>query len=184
MNIKYNKKHLFIAGLVILVVLTGYLQYAYRQGNANASGKNDSADAVFVNQNGVISDTELENQPGTGAFFVQARLDREATRARNMEELTGIKDDDTVSREVRDQAYVKLLAIVDETDKELKIESLLKEKGYADSIIMFGGGLDSVGVDVIVRAPSLTEIQATQIADIVSRQGNVEMSAVHIRFMK
>jgi stage III sporulation protein AH len=181
MSFKYNKKHLFLVGLVVLVVLTGYLQYAYRKDSADASGKMSDQDAVFVNQDGIISDTDLENLPGTGAFFVQARLDRETARARNMEELTKIRDDGTVSAEVRDKAYLKMLSMVDETEKELKIESLLKERGYNDSIVIFGG-LDSV--DVIVRTPTLTEAQATQIADIVSRQGNVEMTSIHIRSMK
>jgi stage III sporulation protein AH len=181
MTFKYNKKHLFIAGLAVLVVLTGYLQYAYRRGNTETSGKINDSDAIYVNKDGIVSDSELENQAGTGAYFVQARLDREAARARSMEDLTGIKDDETAAAEIREQAYLKILGIVDETDKENKIESLLKEKGYTDSIVIFGG---EESVDVIVRSPTLTEAQATRIADIVARQGSIEMSSVHIRFMK
>ncbi|HBQ64278.1 MAG TPA: hypothetical protein DD727_05025 [Clostridiales bacterium] len=181
MSFNYNRKYLFLAGLAVLVVVTGYLQYSYRQNHpAAADGAGNSDNAVYVNQDAGVTDVALSTASGTGAFFVQARLDRESLRAKNMEELGEIRDNETVSTEIRNLAYERIMGMLDESDKEMKIEALLKEKGYADSIVIFGK--DSV--DVIIKGGIMSQAQATQIADIVSRQGSMDMAAIHIRSLE
>ena len=58
------------------------------------------------------------------------------------------------------------MQIIENSEKEMRIETLIKEKGYKDVVVLFGS---DGSVDVVVKAPSLTSVQVAQIADIASR---------------
>jgi len=71
-----------------------------------------------------------------------------------------------------------MIALVENADKEMRIETLIKEKGFSDAVALFA---DDGSIDIIVKAPSLTTAQTAQIADIVSRQAKVAIVDIHIK---
>ena len=56
--------------------------------------------------------------------------------------------------------------------KEMRIETLIKEKGFKDVVVLFGS---DGSVDVVVKTPSLTSVQVAQIANITSRHADVDI---------
>jgi stage III sporulation protein AH len=97
-------------------------------------------------------------------FFIEFRLDREKTQKEQIDMVKAIIDDNQASKEVRDEAYREYLAIVDGMGKELKIEGILKAKGF-DGIVF----LTPDACTVVVRASSLDEKQVAQIGEAVRR---------------
>jgi stage III sporulation protein AH len=117
----------------------------------------------------------LEASKTASNFFAQARLDRETSRSKNAELLEGLTKDEKSDKDIKTKAYNDLLKLVSLSEKEAKIESLLKKAGFEEAIVLFA---DNGGVDVIVKAPQLTTQQVSQICDIVSRHANVNYDKI------
>ena len=58
------------------------------------------------------------------------------------------------------------LSIVENMEKEMTIESLLKAKGFADAAVTLHSG----SINVILSAESLSEEQVAQVLDIILRE--------------
>lgn len=112
------------------------------------------------------------------SYFAQAKIDRDVTRGKNKEELQSIVNDPEANKELKTQANSKMLAMIEKSDREMAIESLIKEKGFSDVVALIA---DDKSIDIIVKAQSLTDAEVAQISDIASRQANIDISNVHIR---
>jgi stage III sporulation protein AH len=112
------------------------------------------------------------------SYFAQAKIDRDVTRGKNKEELQSIVNDPEANKELKTQANEKMLALIEKSDREMAIESLIKEKGFSDVVALIA---DDKSIDIIVKAQSLTDAEVAQISDIASRQANIDISKVHIR---
>lgn len=111
-------------------------------------------------------------------FFAQAKMDRDVTRAKDTEALEDITKDTSASKELKSHAYEQMIKILGNSDTEMRIETLIKNKGFSDVVVLFG---NDGSVDIVVKAPSISSAEATQIADIAARQANVAISDVHVR---
>ena len=191
----FKRKQIVVLALILMIVVAGYLQYSYKQGSTSA-GKDSGklGEAVYVdNQLGNenldqaeeakkveksdkkadVSASKLAND-----FFAQAKMDKEISRSKSNDSLKAITEDVNASKETRAEAYDKMMALVDNADKEMRIETLIREKGFSDAVALFA---DDGSIDIIVKAPSLTTAQTAQIADIVSRQAKVAIEDIHIK---
>ncbi|HHV28602.1 SpoIIIAH-like family protein [Acetivibrio mesophilus] len=110
-------------------------------------------------------------------FFAQAKMDKDVTRARDKEELEKITNDSNATEDQKSQAYEQMLKILDNSDREMRIETLIKNKGFSDVVVFFG---DDGSVDVVVKAPSISSVDVAQIAEIASRQAGVDIADVHV----
>lgn len=179
-----RRKQIVVLSLVLMIIVAGYLQYTYKKESASLAGKNEGklGEAVYVDSEGSAGgkdkNSSLASSEKADEFFIQTRLNREIAREKNSEELKQITEDVNASAEVKAKAYDRMMQISANSEKEARIESLLQEEGYSDVIVIFG---DDKSVDVIVKAPSLTSAQTAQIADTVSRQGNVDITGIVIR---
>ena len=114
------------------------------------------------------------------SFFAQAKMDREVVRGKDIETMKGVAEDQLASKDAKSKAYEKMMKIVETSQKEMRIETLIKEKGYSDVVALFG---DDGTVDVIVKTPAISKTDAANIADIVMRQGNVALNNIVIKPM-
>ena len=71
-----------------------------------------------------------------------------------------------------------MMALIDIADKEMKIEALIKKEGFEDVIAFFA---DDGSIDIIVKAPSLSQAQVSQITDIVTRHAGVELDKITVK---
>ncbi|MCR4434264.1 MAG: SpoIIIAH-like family protein [Clostridiales bacterium] len=192
----FKRKQIVVLSLVLMIMVAGYLQYSYKRSSISVNGKDSGkiGEAVYVEntksnaESATAKTADGANASGSKSaavaskqandFFAQAKLDREVTRSKNTDELKKIAEDASLSKEEKTKAYDQMVKLASNSDKEMRIENLIKEKGYLDAIVLFG---DDGSLDVVIKSSTLTAAQAAQIADIVSRQANVAMDKIHIR---
>jgi stage III sporulation protein AH len=173
----------------MMIVIAGYLQYSYRKGDITTSKDDDKGrlgEAVYVDNNGSQDENDLllSGEDSFGAsieaneFFAQAKLDREITRSMDSDALREIIDNPNAAEDVKVQAFNTMMALIETNDLEMRIENLIKERGFGDAIALFG---NDGSIDIIVKSASLTDAKVAQITDIVTRHANVEVSQVHIK---
>jgi len=193
----FKKRQIEALSLVILIVVAGYLQYTYnnsgfskadeeagRLGEAvyvdNSDMEENPEDALTNDNDSDIAideitvDTSKDKETSSGNivaskeandYFAQTKLEREISRSKETDKLGNIAAEESASDEIRERAYEKMMALVDIADKEMRIEALIKKEGFEDVIAFFA---DDGSVDIIVKAPSLSSAQVTQITDIVA----------------
>jgi len=148
--------------------------------SSEVDGKKDDSDKNDEKKDEKEKDSKKTVQASKQAnsFFAQAKIDKDLTRGKNKDELEDITKDPNSSKDLKSQASEKILALIDKSEKEMAIESLIKEKGYSDVVVFMA---DDGSLDIVVKTESLSDIEATQIADIAARQANVVISDVHVR---
>jgi len=192
----FKRKQIVVLSLVLMIVVAGYLQYSYKKSSISVNGKEASrlGEAVYVeNQDDSVQtgkdtkDTKDGKTPKAAAaskqatdFFAQAKLDREITTGKNKESLNTIIEDKNASKEVHTKAYDQMMKIVSNLEKQVRIETMIKEKGFNDVVALLG---DDGSLDIVVKTPSLSSVQTTQIADVASRQANIPIGNIHIKPM-
>lgn len=193
----FKRRQVVILALVLMIIVAGYLQYSYSRRGSSVADKETGklGEAVYVGSNDAkpVDKDADSKKAGTGDskktidskaskkasdYFSQAKLEKEAARSKDKESLKAITDDVNASKEAKDKAFEQLQKLVADGEKEMKIETLVKQKGFDDAVALFG---DDNSIDVVVMAPSLTQADIVQISDIVSRQANVDMGNVHVK---
>jgi stage III sporulation protein AH len=193
----FKRKQIVILSLVLMIVVAGYLNYSYKNGSVSVNGKDSGklGEAVYVDNADGVDNTDLagdvqvdskisKTEEASSAskqvndYFAQAKMDKEEARGINKDSLKEITEDKNASKDAKAKAYDQMMKVIGNSEKEMKVELLIKEKGFNDVIALFG---DDGSLDIIIKSPNLTSAQTAQITDIVSRQANVEISNMHIK---
>lgn len=196
-----NKKQILVIALVLVIIVAGVLQYTY--GKSGFSSQKDQqerlGEAVYVdNMDGKLVDLAAQESESDGVteisgndnateiidsnadYFVQARLDRESIRSKQKEELQELTSGENLAGDANEKAQEQYLDLIKRSDMEATIESLIKQRGIEDVVVVIG----STGtVDLVVKADSLSASQTAQISDIVIRHAGVDMEDIHIKNM-
>ena len=86
-----------------------------------------------------------------------------------------------MDKDISAKAQEEYLDLVKRSEVEATIESLVKQRGIEDVVVIFR----STGtIDLVVKADSLSQSEAAQISDIVIRHSGVDMEDIHIKNMK
>lgn len=183
-----KRKQIIVLSLVLMLVVAGYLQYSYNR--SSQFSEEDSAqvgDAVYVDNLDVATGDATKNAQKTATaskdannFFAQAKMDRDVVRGKDIETMKSISDDQLATKEAKLKAHEKMMKIVDISQKEENIETLIKAKGFSDVVALFA---DNGSVDIIVKAPAISKADTAKIVDIVVRQGDVAFDKIVIKSM-
>lgn len=155
---KVNKKVLTLAGVTLLLIgaiVANYVINGAKEGERAAevsAGVDESAQSVTVST-------------AQAGFFESFRTDRETTRAKEIEYIDTIIEQGADADTMADAQQQKL-AIVENMEMEMTIESLLKAKGFSDAAVTLHAG----SVNVILSAEALSEEQVAQVLDIILRE--------------
>lgn len=149
---KINKKVLTLGGIALILV--GAVVANLWLNNRLNEPKDPAADG-----------SDAVEASARASFFESFRADRDTTRAKEIEYI------DTIIAQGADQetmadAQQQKLAIVDNMEKELTVESLLRAKGFQDVAVTMHTG----SVNVILSAEALSEEQVAQVLEIVIRE--------------
>ncbi len=136
-------------------------------GNDNKNNEN-LGEAVFVNS---AIDT---------SFFVQAKLEREQTRAKEKELLKEMINNMNVEQEKRSRFADAMLEIQQRIEKETAAEAMIEAKGFSEVYVR----IDDDTVDVVVNKQALTDAEIAQIEDIVKRKTGVSADKIRISTIK
>ena len=136
---------------------------------ANAETDN-TGEAGFVNAPAEETDT----------YFVQAKLDREQSRAKQKDMLTEMINNSNLDDSQKEDFAKSMLELQQRIEKETASEDMIKAKGFKEAYVR----IDGETVDVVVDAESLTEQQAAQIEDIVKRKTGYSSDKIRISALK
>jgi stage III sporulation protein AH len=173
-----NKKvgrYLLLAGLVVVLIGVGYLNYAL----GTAPEDNVAAQA------GDVKDSEIEGAMSaddlavmsSDNYFKDYKANRESVRDKEMTYLDSIIADENSDAETIKDAQDHKIEIVQQMENELTIEGLLMASGFDDAIVTVQSG----SVNVVIKAQEITKEEAAKILEIV-RQETGE-SAQNIKVM-
>lgn len=148
-----RKKFLVLSVMLVLLVVTGYLN-------------------VTLN-NGII---EAGAGANTGNFFATYRMDRQDTRNQEIMYYEAIIASENSSAEAITLAETKKAALISAMELELVTEGLIKAKGFEDCLVTSTTG----SVNVIVKCPNLEDTQVAQIVEVVQEQTGVTIDNITI----
>jgi len=196
-----RRKNLVIGLLVVLLVITGYLNFLY---NNNSMPADTPADGLENAKDNDISedtgsdkieshvtvsdltgsgnmeqdedDTSAAAEASSSSFFMDYRFERELTRKKEMDYINAVIENPKSSQEMIAEAQAQLLEITSSMEKELAIEALLKSKGFKDAIAI----IYKNNVNVIVDKPELEAEEVARILEIVSRQSGEKTENIKI----
>ena len=137
------------------------------------------------------SDSTEQSQadPGAAAFvsssldstyFVQAKLDREQSRAKQKELLLEVINNQNLDKDVKADSAESMLNIQQRIEKESAAEAMIKSKGFSDVFVR----IDDDTVDVVVNKDKLSDAELAQIEDIIKRKTGLDSESIRISTMK
>jgi len=112
--------------------------------------------------------------------FEQAKIERDQMRSRSREQLEAAvaASSDTI---VSSEAQQSLLELTETENLESKVESLLSQKGYKQTMVYIGTD-DSM--DIVVNSKNITSADAAGIADTASRHSGIDVGDIVIKCLK
>lgn len=129
-----------------------------------AEADSDAGAAVFVN-----SSTDA-------SYFVQAKLDREQSRAKQKDMLNEMLNNEKATSEQKNEATTAMLQIQQRIEKENAAEDMLKAKGFSEVYVR----IDDDTVDVVVDKEKLTDAEIAQIEDTIKRKTGLPADKIRI----
>ena len=156
---RINKKVLVIAGLAILLAVTGVLNWKFaadKKARQQAEGNGGTEQTV--------------------SSFAVFRTERERVRTQELTSIDSIINNENTDTQTLAEAQKMKLELTDTMEKELLIEGLLKAKGFEDAVIT----ISDTAVNVIVKQKDLTKQQVAQVLEIVLREAG-DISAENVK---
>lgn len=154
---------LVVMSAVVLVAVAANWPFSFLNGLYGGEEPSDpvlSTDAVQKND----------------TYFDDARYARLQSREEAIALLNSVIEDDSVTEEIRANAYEEVVAYAKITEGETALEGVLKAKGFEECIVY----LTKESATVVVSAETLTDQQTVQIFDAVLGQTGMKPNAVKI----
>jgi len=163
-----NRKIVLLIGVAIVVILMlgiGADEYLLQS-------KVDRSTAMQVTKSVTVEPIIPVNSPD---FFTEYRLERDKIRSERSdflrESIKNAKNDES-----RTHAQDVVLKMITEKQKETEMESLIKARGFADSLVF----IREHSVSAIIKATSLSREEVVQVADVISRIAGVKVEDISI----
>lgn len=190
---KFKKNQIIITALAIMIAVAGYINYSGKlqqkldnQMPVNSDNlteiPNNDAEPDDYAQIEAGEDSVIE--PGTAIFtsgsvnsvVSAAKLNREQIRAKNKEALFEVINNEAIEEAAKKDAIEQITALTKAAEGEMAAELLLEAKGFPNAVVSVVG--DSA--DVVIGVSNLTDVQKTQIEDIVKRKTNIPAGKITI----
>ncbi|WP_378955571.1 SpoIIIAH-like family protein [Pelosinus sp. sgz500959] len=163
-----NKNKIILFGIMIVIALlvgiwghSSFLQARVDHSTAMQVTKSVAAEQVIP-----VSSPD---------FFTEYRLEREKIRSERSDLLR-----DSIKNAKNDEARIHaqdiVLKMMTEKQKEAEMESLIRGKGFADSLVF----IRENSVSAIIKATSLSREEVVQVADLINRVSGVKLENISI----
>ena len=165
MKINWNyftkQRGIVIVSLVMCLVILGSANYIYTRSRNDIPDIPSDGDSVV--DGNLPSDGSQDQSTSTQKDYFEAyRENRQSIRDMEMRYVQTISDNENTDASVKKEAEERLLAIAALMEKELKIENLIKAKGFADAVAFVEDG----AINIVIKAEEITGAQATKILKI------------------
>ncbi len=151
---KISRKTIVISAMVVLLLVTGLLNWKYVISNK------DNSDQTSVS--GQADGEEVE----TSNFFTTYKSERLANREDEITYLESVINNSNTDQTTLNEAQQMKMEIVANMELESTIEGLLVAKGFEDAIVTFG----TTSVNIVVKDTELTQAKVAQILDVVTTE--------------
>jgi len=142
-----KKKKIFVlSAMMVLLVITGFLNLTLNTGNAVVSTGTEATETV--------------------SFFTSYRTERDSARTQEKLYYQVILDSANSSTEAKTSAQSALAELAALQESELILEGYIKAKGFEDCVVSFTENF----VNVMVKSESLTDSEVAQIVQVVQEQ--------------
>lgn len=182
-----KKNQILLVATTLMLVVAGYLNYTYdpnRVFDVELTGiiEENLGDAVFVDsknatENSVNKDNSEETAKNNNDdYFIQTRMDRTNSFAKQLEMYENMIKDNKVSEEQKKIAQEEMKNINNLKNAITISENLIKLKGIKELVILSNNG----SVNVVVKGNELTSKQIAQIQNIATREFKANIDDIHI----
>ena len=190
-NLIIGKKQIIIVGLTLILGVAIYINYLVGTNltsDTPVSAEEEAGKAgvygeeQFVSMNGEThpSADHLSASSDIEAYFAQARLDKQSSRAEAIEVLQSIyAGGDSTETELAVVAQ-DAAALSGYIESESKIENVLRAQGFEDVLCY----LSESGASVIVRTDGLNTAQAAQIKNALLSEVDIPAEKITILEIK
>ncbi len=155
---KLGKKSKFfaLAGMILLLVVTGYLNVYL---NNNAKTQSTPASTVTISN-----------------FFETYRSDRTAMREQTVMYLDSVINSEFSSADTIAQAQESKIQLVNSIETELKLESTIKALGFEDVVV----SSSDENYNIILKSVSLNDEEVARVLEVVTTHTGTQPSNVII----
>lgn len=153
---KKRTKIIIISAMVLLLGVTGYLN-------------------VMLN-NSVSNNNTTNNATQTASYFQTYRSDRESIRDQEMLYYDAIITSEASTESAIKSAEEAKMALIEQMEKELVVEGLIKAKGFSDCVIT----ISDSNVNAVVKSDSLSSSEVAQIVAIIQGQLSIGLENIKI----
>lgn len=126
-------------------------------------------EAVFVESDAIVPE-----------YFAEAKVERENARAKSQDILYDLMANADTPEAKKTEAADEIIKLQKRIENEAAAEAMIKAKGFDNAFVRIYDG----SVDVIVDREELTQQEAAQIQDIVTRVTGVKASDIRISLLK
>ncbi len=192
----FKKNQIIITALAALIAVAGYLNHVesankndtkeVNQGETGTysddvkAADNSDIDSNDVDITGEPGEAVLVNATGTVDFIVEAKMQREQTRANSKSMLMEIVNSVAIAEDEKSAAVNKMVALADTSEREAAAENLIAAKGFSNVVVT----VTDEKVDVMIVSDVLTDAQRAQIEEIVKTKTNVNADKITITTIK
>ncbi len=177
----FGKRQIVMSLLVVCLAAAVWLnmRFSSLESDGNLTDSNGSS----LGENQYLSDENLgvAVQTSTKTNEINnSRLERNKTREESLNKLKVIIDNAEIDNESKKQAIDKYTQLVEWSQIEASIESVVKSKGFGETLTI----ISEDSVTVIVVSENLSSSQTLQIQDAVTTQIKIELEKIKIITVK
>lgn len=205
-----KKNQIIISALAVMVAAAGYLNYIDSNPSAvNDTAYSEEGDIQAVMEDVAVNDENPEiaavtedttsasasveeaadpnageavfvNSSNDSSYFMQAKLEREQSRAKQKDMLNEMLNNKNINDEKKNEVTTAMLQIQQRIEKETAAEAMIESKGFNEVYVR----IDDDTVDVVVDKEELTDSEVAQIEDIVKRKTGISEDKIRISPLK
>ena len=168
----FGKRQAITSVLVLILAAAIYINWRYSDLSVG-DPKTASSQSLKTGQAEYVSTKDVTMDL---SYFEKARKERENTYNDAVSEYEEIEKSTKVSEEDKSKAYQAHIQLVERSEKQTNIESLIKAKGFSDCLVIIG----EKEINAVVAAESLSESELLQIQDLILSVVEVPLEQIKI----
>jgi len=158
-EIKKVKKFAMIAGLLLVVIVAANIFWSGQSFKEPLNTSDNVPEKVATPVEKNINPVDYRSEAD---FFAQYRLQREQSRSRELQVLQELARNEEQGKTSREAASMKIMRIMEDMEKEMKAENLVKSRGIEECVI-----ISEAGMSTVVIKGSRAAVNEDEIKDLV-----------------
>ena len=131
--------------------------------------------AVF---NFVLSGTTIVDGTTSTSYFTEYKSQRSSSRNEQILQLDKIITESGEDSEVKETALIQKMQLTSLTEKEMRLENLIKAYGYEEVVVTMN--INSPNINVVVKDSEFDQTDAVKIYSILTQEDTVDAENINI----